>query len=41
MKHFSSRWCIVRSAGVYGGGPNFVCAMLRLGKEGGARGQKR
>ena len=33
MKHLSSRWYIVRSAGVYGEGINFVRTMLRVGRE--------
>ncbi len=31
VKHLTSRWYIVRSAGVYGRGHNFVRTMLRLG----------
>jgi dTDP-4-dehydrorhamnose reductase len=33
VKHLSSRWYIVRSAGVYGRGHNFVRTMLRVAKE--------
>lgn len=33
VKHLSSHWYIVRSAGIYGKGDNFVRTMLRLGKE--------
>ena len=33
VKHLSSRWYIVRSAGVYGEGHNFVRTMLRAGRE--------
>ena len=33
VKHLSSRWYLVRSAGVYGRGHNFVRTMLRVGKE--------
>ena len=33
VKHLTSRWYIVRSAGVYGRGHNFVRTMLRLGAE--------
>lgn len=33
VKHLSSRWYVVRSAGVYGRGHNFVRTMLRLGAE--------
>lgn len=33
VKHLSSRWYVVRSAGVYGRGHNFVRTMLRVGKE--------
>jgi dTDP-4-dehydrorhamnose reductase len=33
VKHLTHRWYIVRSAGVYGRGRNFVRTMLRLGAE--------
>lgn len=33
VKHLSNHWYIVRSAGVYGEGHNFVRTMLRVGKE--------
>jgi dTDP-4-dehydrorhamnose reductase len=33
VKHLTSRWYVVRSAGVYGRGHNFVRTMLRLGSE--------
>lgn len=33
VKHLSTRWYIVRSAGVYGDGHNFVRTMLRVGRE--------
>ena len=33
VRDLSSRWYIVRSAGVYGRGHNFVRTMLRLGRE--------
>lgn len=33
VKHLSSRWYIVRTAGVYGEGHNFVRTMLRVGRE--------
>lgn len=33
VKHLSSRWYVIRSAGVYGRGHNFVRTMLRLGTE--------
>ena len=33
VKHLSNRWYIVRSAGVYGRGHNFVRTMLRVAKE--------
>ncbi len=33
VKHLSNRWYIVRTAGVYGRGHNFVRTMLRVGKE--------
>ena len=33
VKHLMNRWYIVRSAGVYGRGHNFVRTMLRLGRE--------
>jgi dTDP-4-dehydrorhamnose reductase len=33
VKHLSSRWYIVRSAGVYGRGRNFVRTMLRVARE--------
>ena len=33
VKHLSTRWYVVRSAGVYGEGHNFVRTMLRLAKE--------
>jgi dTDP-4-dehydrorhamnose reductase len=33
VKHLTSRWYIVRSAGVYGRGHNFVRTMLRLGAQ--------
>jgi dTDP-4-dehydrorhamnose reductase len=33
VKHLMSRWYIVRSAGVYGRGHNFVRTMVRLGAE--------
>jgi dTDP-4-dehydrorhamnose reductase len=33
VKHLSTRWYIVRSAGVYGQGHNFVRTMLRVGAE--------
>jgi dTDP-4-dehydrorhamnose reductase len=33
VKHLSSRWYVVRSAGVYGRGHNFVRTMLRVAKE--------
>ena len=33
VKHLTRRWYVVRSAGVYGRGRNFVRTMLRLGAE--------
>jgi dTDP-4-dehydrorhamnose reductase len=33
VKHLTGRWYVVRSAGVYGRGHNFVRTMLRLGAE--------
>jgi dTDP-4-dehydrorhamnose reductase len=33
VKHLSSRWYVIRSAGVYGEGHNFVRTMLRVAKE--------
>ncbi|MDQ4043529.1 MAG: dTDP-4-dehydrorhamnose reductase [Actinomycetota bacterium] len=33
VKHLSSRWYLVRTAGVYGEGHNFVRTMLRVAKE--------
>ena len=33
VKHLSNRWYVVRSAGVYGRGHNFVRTMLRLANE--------
>jgi dTDP-4-dehydrorhamnose reductase len=33
VKHLSTRWYVVRSAGVYGEGNNFVRTMLRVGRE--------
>ena len=36
VKHLSNRWYLVRSAGVYGRGHNFVRTMLRVGKERGS-----
>jgi dTDP-4-dehydrorhamnose reductase len=33
VKHLTDRWYLVRSAGVYGRGRNFVRTMLRLGTE--------
>lgn len=33
VKHFCNRWYIVRTAGVYGTGKNFVQTMLRLASE--------
>ncbi|MGB3632908.1 MAG: dTDP-4-dehydrorhamnose reductase [Rubrobacteraceae bacterium] len=33
VKHLSTRWYIVRSAGIYGRGNNFVRTMLRMGSE--------
>jgi dTDP-4-dehydrorhamnose reductase len=33
VKHLTSRWYVVRSAGVYGRGHNFVRTMMRLGSE--------
>jgi dTDP-4-dehydrorhamnose reductase len=33
VKHLTSRWYIIRSAGVYGRGHNFVRTMLRLGAQ--------
>lgn len=33
VKHLSSRWYVVRTAGVYGEGHNFVRTMLRVAKE--------
>lgn len=33
VKHLCSRWYVVRSAGVYGEGHNFVRTMLRVGRE--------
>ncbi len=33
VKHLTSRWYVVRSAGVYGRGHNFVRTMLRLSRE--------
>lgn len=33
VKHLTNRWYIVRTAGVYGDGPNFVRTMLRLSRE--------
>ena len=33
VKHLCRRWYIVRSAGVYGEGHNFVRTMLRVGRE--------
>jgi dTDP-4-dehydrorhamnose reductase len=33
VKHLSNRWYVVRSAGVYGDGHNFVRTMLRVARE--------
>ena len=33
VKHLSSRWYLIRTAGVYGEGHNFVRTMLRVAKE--------
>ena len=33
VKHLTGRWYVVRTAGVYGRGHNFVRTMLRVGKE--------
>lgn len=33
VKHLASRWYVVRTAGVYGEGRNFVRTMLRVGRE--------
>ena len=33
VKHLCNRWYIIRTAGVYGRGHNFVRTMLRVGKE--------
>jgi len=33
VRHLSNRWYVVRTAGVYGEGHNFVRTMLRVGKE--------
>lgn len=33
VKHLSTRWYVVRTAGVYGQGHNFVRTMLRVGRE--------
>lgn len=33
VKHLSNHWYVVRTAGVYGRGHNFVRTMLRVGKE--------
>ncbi len=33
VKHLSSQWYVVRTAGVYGEGHNFVRTMLRVGRE--------
>ncbi len=33
VKHLSTRWYVIRSAGVYGRGHNFVRTMLRVAKE--------
>jgi dTDP-4-dehydrorhamnose reductase len=33
VRHLSTRWYVVRSAGVYGEGHNFVRTMLRVGRE--------
>jgi dTDP-4-dehydrorhamnose reductase len=33
VKHLCSRWYIVRTAGLYGGGENFVRTMLRLSEQ--------
>lgn len=33
VKHLTNRWYVVRTAGVYGRGHNFVRTMLRVGKE--------
>jgi dTDP-4-dehydrorhamnose reductase len=33
VKHLTSRWYVVRTAGVYGEGRNFVRTMLRVGEE--------
>ena len=33
VKHLSSRWYLIRTAGVYGQGHNFVRTMLRVAKE--------
>ncbi len=33
VKHLCNRWYVVRTAGVYGRGHNFVRTMLRVGKE--------
>ena len=36
VKHLTSRWYVVRTAGVYGEGSNFVRTMLRVGEERGS-----
>lgn len=33
VRHLSTRWYVVRTAGVYGDGHNFVRTMLRVGRE--------
>lgn len=36
VRHLSTRWYVVRSAGVYGEGHNFIRTMLRVGRERGS-----